>query len=270
MKKALIISSILVIVLCLGLFGCGSDGNTITPSPSPTVSTYGSLEGAVVDQDSNKIPGAFIVGNPYSTTSSQITTYAFTQTADELGNYEIDEIYPGTYEVWGWPTQAQFGEEPDNPLFKFLVTITAGQSTNQILRYGQYFIENPTEGYGNIKGKAFENGSTAAGTYCIAYRIFEQNGIEVKVYFYLGELHNLATHELVENQTNFYPAEAGSQGIYEIKNVPVGPVGLDVWKSIADHEENYLNPKASYKFDVVDSYTIWQDVQYGNMGEGSN
>lgn len=248
MKKALIFSSLLILVLCLGLFGCGSDGNTISPNPNPTTSTTGSLEGAVVDQDSNKIPSAFIAGKPYTTTSSQIAAYAFTaQTQGPLdeypGNYEIDNIYPGTYEVWGWPNQTQFGEEPDNPVFKYLVTITAGQSTNQILRYGYFFIANPIAGRGNLDGRVLENASTVPNRFIVVNSTF---------------------NDLTAEQDNMFTAYSDSQGYYLIEDIFTGECEINVYNSRDDFEA-VLDPIYSGTGYIIEGMTQYKDLQYGNM-----
>jgi hypothetical protein len=237
MKKVL--ASIITLIMIALLVGCGDDGITVNPTPSNT--DVISINGSVVDQNSNKIPNAQILGRIYPSQE-----YTIDLITDFMGDYEIKSLLPGTYEISVWPTANQAVLPDDPPVATYLIKVTAGKTTYQILRYNYFFDPNPSDTAGNISGRAFENASTAAGAYVLGYRIYNNQKIN-------------------GNQSNFFQCTTGSQGEYDLKGIPEGLVQIDIWKDEADHELNYDTPKASYQVYVYAGMTLRQDLQFGNM-----
>lgn len=237
--KKVLASIITTLVLITLLVGCGDDGIAVSPTPSNT--DIISINGSVVDQNSNKIPNAQILGRIYSSQA-----YTIDQTTDFMGDYEIKSLLPGTYEISIWPTANQAVLPDDPPVATYLIAVTAGKTTYQILRYNYFFDPIPSDTAGNVSGRAFENASTAAGAYILGYRIYDNKKIN-------------------SNQSNFFLCIADSQGEYNLKGIPEGLVQIDIWKDEADHEINYNTPKKSYQVYVYAGMTLRQDLQFGNM-----
>ncbi len=269
--KTLLVSLSIVLILSLGgLIGCGDSGivapiatpTISTPTVIPTIPTTGTVNGEVVDRDNDKIPNAYIAGNPFIATTNQeevskktTEDYSIKFFADNNGNFQ-EALAAGTYELSAWPNIDQFNSEPDNPLCTFKITSQVGETTNTILRYG-YFPKDCDPGFGSIYGQVFENASEIEGAYVEAYVVYEDQKIMV-------------------SQDNQFVSLTNIDGYYSLNDIPIKTnteteayepteVEVNMWLSRDDHNANFLNPKATYTVYVESQMKFWLEGQVGNM-----
>lgn len=243
MKKALI--SIISILLILSFFGCGDSG-VITNSPSLFT---GKITGVVVDQDYNKVPGAYILAykDPNELVAGQTNYYP--ATADNDGNFELGNLPAGDFFVSAWWNKADHDQYYDTSQCTYYVHVNAGQTiANTLLYFGYFYESTASAGAGNLAGRVFENAATAAGAYVLVYRVYENKS------------------EIAGSQSNYYVGIAGSQGEYFIEDIPEGEIWIDIWRDETDHEKNYLTPQVSYQSYIYAGMTLQKDLQFGNMG----
>ena len=93
-------------------------GQTPTNTPPPVQTT--SVTGQIKDEAGNPIPGAYIIY--YDLTTGQ----TYTVTADEQGNYKIDNLTPGPCRIEIWRSKSDHDSSPNNPIGAVNRQITAG------------------------------------------------------------------------------------------------------------------------------------------------
>lgn len=244
MKKVLILTlSVFLVLIILG--GCGDDGNTV--SPSPTATSTGVVNGSVVDQEYNKLPGSFVVAYKIydSQKISDSQTNYYPTTADQLGNYSLTVPY-GLVQFDAWYSQTDHNEG-NSPQASWRINVEAGKTQNLDIYMGYFFDPTPSTTTGNLGGRVLENASTMANMFIVVNRVYSSSEIETE-------------------QTNMYTGTSDSQGVFFIENIPEGEIEIGAWESREDFE-NVLDPVYTGQGYIYAGTTLEKDLQYENMAE---